>query len=186
MLRWPPKSVLLKCELCDFESNERHLLNTHTKVVHLGEKPHKCQQCPESFLKKRDLIRHLCNVHHVEKPFKCEYCENSFISSSLLKHHAMKHSGKFVKIENVSLSTWRFIESHFLMAGIDFRLFIGEKPYKCDVCDYATTRRGNLRTHQRIHTGEKPYQCDICDKRFSTKPKLTQHIFVHTGEKPFK
>ena len=64
--------------------------------------------------------------------------------------------------------------------------YIGEKPYKCDVCDYATTRRGNLRTHQRIHTGEKPYQCDICDKRFSTKPKLTQHIFVHTGEKPFK
>ena len=119
MLRWPPKSVLLKCELCDFESNERHLLNTHTKVVHLGEKPHKCQQCPESFLKKRDLIRHLCNVHNVEKPFKCEYCENSFISSSLLKHHAMKHSGKFLKIENVSLSTWRFIERHFLADNLN-------------------------------------------------------------------
>ena len=83
-----------ECELCDFESNERHLLNTHTKVVHLGEKPHKCLECPESFLKKRDLIRHLCNVHNVEKPFKCEYCDNAFISASLLKQHAMVHSGK--------------------------------------------------------------------------------------------
>ena len=64
--------------------------------------------------------------------------------------------------------------------------YAGEKPFKCDLCDYATTRRGNLRTHQRIHTGEKPYQCEQCDKAFATKHKLTQHILVHTGEKPYK
>ena len=109
VITWPNLNIdPFKCELCEFESNERHLLNTHIKVVHLGERPHKCQECTESFLKKRDLIRHLCNVHNVEKPFKCEYCDNAFISASLLKQHAMSHSGKIQTLIAYEVRIWIF------------------------------------------------------------------------------
>jgi KRAB domain-containing zinc finger protein len=33
----------------------------------------------------------------------------------------------------------------------------GEKPYKCQQCDYSCTTADALKTHYRIHTGERPY-----------------------------
>ena len=39
----------------------------------------------------------------------------------------------------------------------DFNKFIesaGEKPYKCDKCDYSTVERSHLRVHDRVHTGK--------------------------------
>ena len=31
---------------------------------------------------------------------------------------------------------------------------VGEKPYKCGICDRAFTQSGNLHQHMRIHTGK--------------------------------
>ena len=53
---------------------------------------------------------------------------------------------------------------------------LGEKPYTCDVCDYATEKIGNLTTHMRTHTGEKPYTCDVCDYATAQSCNLTRHM----------
>jgi len=65
----------------------------------------------------------------------------------------------------------------------------GEKPFKCQVCDKAYIRKGDLVTHMRVHTGgEKPFPCSnsSCDKTYLRKADLTIHMRTHTGEKPFK
>ena len=38
----------------------------------------------------------------------------------------------------------------------------GEKPFKCDICDYSCSRKGNLNRHVSMHEGNKPFKCDIC------------------------
>lgn len=45
-------------------------------------------------------------------------------------------------------------------------VFIGEKPYRCNICGAQFNRPANLKTHTRIHSGEKPYKCETCGARF--------------------
>ncbi|CAL4104217.1 unnamed protein product, partial [Meganyctiphanes norvegica] len=56
-----------------------------------------------------------------------------------------------------------------------------EKPYQCNLCDKAFTKKNIFKTHQWIHTGEKPYQCKQCDKIFSRNNILVRHQRIHTG-----
>ncbi|KAL5020692.1 hypothetical protein ScPMuIL_002224, partial [Solemya velum] len=60
------------------------------------------------------------------------------------------------------------------------------KPFKCDLCEAAFSRKSKLKVYKRVHTGEKPYKCSLCESAFSRKDTLKNHIRVHTGEKPFK
>ncbi|XP_060558031.1 zinc finger protein 737-like [Ruditapes philippinarum] len=62
----------------------------------------------------------------------------------------------------------------------------GEKHYKCDACDYASSNSGNLKRHKRIHTGEKSFKCDVCDYASNQIDHLKRHKKIHTGEKCFK
>ncbi|XP_070336998.1 large ribosomal subunit protein uL15m-like [Equus asinus] len=45
------------------------------------------------------------------------------------------------------------------------RYITGEKPFKCDECNFASTTQSHLTRHKRVHTGEKPYRCPWCDYR---------------------
>ena len=51
----------------------------------------------------------------------------------------------------------------------------GEKPYKCDECDYGATQSGDLMTHELKHAGETPFKCDECDFSTTTSGNLRQH-----------
>jgi KRAB domain-containing zinc finger protein len=42
-----------------------------------------------------------------------------------------------------------------------------------------------LDIHLQIHIGEKPYKCSVCDKVFAQANQLHAHIRRHTGEKPY-
>ncbi|XP_070574164.1 zinc finger protein ZFAT-like [Ptychodera flava] len=52
------------------------------------------------------------------------------------------------------------------------------KPFKCQLCDYASNSSGNLNVHMRKHTGEK-FKCDQCDFTCINKGHLKVHKAKH-------
>lgn len=67
--------------------------------------------------------------------------------------------------------------------GLNF--LSGEKPFKCDQCDFACIQSFDLVKHKFTHSGDKPYKCDMCPKQFTRPARLRDHIRTHTGEKPY-
>ena len=64
-------------------------------------------------------------------------------------------------------------------------LISGEKPFKCDQCDFACIQSFDLVKHKFTHSGDKPYKCEMCPKQFTRPARLRDHIRTHTGEKPY-
>ena len=59
----------------------------------------------------------------------------------------------------------------------------GEKPNKCNQCDYASSRADTLRAHLKTHSGEKSNKCNQCDYASSEAGNLRSHMKIHSGEK---
>ncbi|XP_076051299.1 uncharacterized protein LOC143031406 [Oratosquilla oratoria] len=60
-----------------------------------------------------------------------------------------------------------------------------EKPFQCNLCNAAFSKKSHLKCHELTHTGEKPFQCNLCSAAFSAKSSVKPHMTTHTGEKPF-
>ena len=49
----------------------------------------------------------------------------------------------------------------------------GKKPFKCDLCGYRGSDKGNLKRHvSSVHEGNKPFKCEICDYSCSLKDNM--------------
>lgn len=66
------------------------------------------------------------------------------------------------------------------------RTHTGVKPYACNVCNRAFSKKSYLRLHLRIHSGEKPYTCEYCNKNFARANTLSRHLTVHTNEAKYQ
>mgnify|MGYP002652669529 CR=1 FL=1 len=69
------------------------------------------------------------------------------------------------------------------LISIDINVYTpGEKPYKCDKCQYSTARKDHLQKHiGRVHSSDMQYKCNKCEYRFDSEKKLNNHIrLMHT------
>ena len=60
----------------------------------------------------------------------------------------------------------------------------GEKPYRCDHCDYAAIQRSSLFIHKMTHAEEKPFRCDHtgCKYASAQRGNLKRHKRTHNKD----
>ena len=62
---------------------------------------------------------------------------------------------------------------------------MGEKPHKCNQCNYNSVSAGQLQIHMRMHTGEKPNKCNHCNFKCVTashRSSAAPHEDARRGE----
>ena len=59
----------------------------------------------------------------------------------------------------------------------------GERPFKCTLCNFASSVVGALNEHIKRHRGEKLFECSECFYKGITLSELKKHMKVHSTEK---
>ena len=144
-----------------------------------------CTECPYSCHDYQSCHnRHTAT--HENKPFKCEIsgCKYAGATQRNLKAH-IRNMHDFQNWHMCSKCDYKARQK--LSLDAHFMKHSEEKPFKCDICDFATTSKEYLHLHKKAaHSIDKPYKCKSCEKSFIKEQCLIRHIRTHTGEKPYK
>ncbi|NXG67747.1 BC11B protein, partial [Horornis vulcanius] len=52
----------------------------------------------------------------------------------------------------------------------------GRRSDTCEYCGKVFKNCSNLTVHRRSHTGERPYKCELCNYACAQSSKLTRHM----------
>lgn len=208
------KCVII-CEYCGKRFTSRFHSNylSHLKY-HIGDRPHKCNECGKTYIEAQTLKIHL-RTHSNTRPYICQHCGKQFFSASALTSHSKRMHDENYKFSSCDicgaiLSTPGNLNEHKKVVHNDDRPYICsicgksfktqkmlEKvhaavhseifPYVCSFanCGKKFKRTDYLANHMRRHNNERKYFCEMCEKAFYSKKELTSHMRVHTGEKPY-
>lgn len=186
----------LLCVECDEEKKftrwidlSQHLWKDHGKNIDL----YQCKLCKTYVTTSvLSLIKH-CQSHANQKTYCCDICFKSFNQYVQLKNHSVVHlkENQLTDLPNWAkpkkcdicqrvCSDSKSLKKH--VQAVHSQL----KPYICQICDYKSARKANLKQHMRQHTGEKPFTCDECDYKTGDLNSLRRHKKRHTGDKPYK
>ena len=130
------------------------------------------------------------NILH--KNWFCHQCSLQFDSKYIYslhlkllhKHKNAKRSNKNELKLDESISSDEKSDSNNQIASDQKK----KKTFKCEICQYYSSRKSNLNVHiTSVHKEKKSFKCKFCKYASSVKGNLKCHISsVHEGKKPFK
>ncbi|XP_077916289.1 zinc finger protein 236 isoform X7 [Halichoerus grypus] len=189
-----------KCEICLLSFPKESQFQRHMRDHERNDKPHRCDQCPQTFNVEFNLTLHKC-THNGEDP-TCPVCNKKFSRVASLKAHIMLHE----KEENLICSECGdefTLQSQLATHMQEHRQELaGGRLHACEACGRECETPSQLREHMKTHYKVRvsstrsynrnidrsgfTYSCPHCGKTFQKPSQLTRHIRIHTGERPFK
>ncbi|KAK6186965.1 hypothetical protein SNE40_006220 [Patella caerulea] len=172
----PNKSVVKKAQqnkTCGKTIKKTHSVTKTAKEMTLTSKKYQCELCNVIFPQKKMLDKHK-NLHkEIKKTFPCKVCKESFSDIISLLKHSQIHSNK----KNCNGRSESFNDTASLKANR--KTHIGEKPFKCDVCNKSFFNVTRLKFHSRSHMPKKVLKCDFCRKSFKNLMNFKYHLPSH-------
>ncbi|XP_038221015.1 zinc finger protein 32-like isoform X1 [Zerene cesonia] len=136
-----------------------------------------CVDCGRDFKKRDNFAQHYKFVHLKLRPKlrSCHLCNEKVPTQNRPFHMEAAHGlpapscgacGKKFAFPNQVL---RHQKAYHM----------GEKQYKCAVCDMQFASNALLVTHSIKHTALRPHRCGYCEKTFRWKKNLKTHVHMH-------
>eukprot|EP00094_Tigriopus_californicus_P001918 TCALIF_01847-PA protein Name:"Similar to ZNF91 Zinc finger protein 91 (Homo sapiens)" AED:0.13 eAED:0.14 QI:47/0.2/0/0.66/0.4/0.5/6/0/1554 len=137
----------LVCDICGKLYGTRYQFQLHKRRVH--GTPVACKECGKVLRHQTLLEFHKNKEHSQSDKFACKECGKRYGNRGSLNNHMIIHLPPEFTCPHCGK---QFKKSYVLDQHI--RTHTGEKPYKCNQCDFSTAAVGNLRPHVRfVHSG---------------------------------
>ena len=169
-----------RCDVC-FEgfAVQRSLIN-HMIKKHDGEHKFKCDKCNRIFLTEQRFSLHtaeICKEEILNKKEKnaCDQCNYKAKEASHLRSHkAAVHEKVTHFCDTCSYkSTWKQnLDDHIKRKHRNVVKFT----HPCGLCDYSTTKFGNLKIHAEAVHLKKREECGLCGHTTSGKSNMRKHM----------
>lgn len=160
-----------QCDLCSFSSTNKAFMELHWDYFK-QHRPVYCAFCSKKFRTRRAMS------YHLEGKKDCWPCEADFgCPSLLLKHINEKH---LVKVETFERSMCRKSVENSQTPSCRQDTVKTSEPehFECDLCNYKTFVKRNLKAHFKIHLKDraKDLTCSRCGKTFLYKQNMNRHL----------
>lgn len=134
-----------------------------------------CFYCGKLFDRRKKLVTHL-RISHTVRQYVCEDCGYIAQDNCLLTLHKNTVHLKIKKFQCTECGL-RLYKATFLKNHID-QVHHNIRKYACtfENCNKRFKRPEALRVHTRTHTGDKPVKCQFCDYSARQKASLNWHM----------
>ena len=88
------RSILYKCDQCDFQTKYRENWKRHLKK-HSSDQPFSCDECGKQ-LKSAAILKSHKLIHTGERRHVCNFCEKKFKTATNLRSHTILHTKEYV------------------------------------------------------------------------------------------
>ncbi|XP_061175186.1 zinc finger protein 845-like [Saccostrea echinata] len=172
-----PKKKLV-CDFCGNTFNTKSNLNTHVRLKHSTVRPFECNICNKKYALRTLLNQHVRFQHCNERPVSCNICGKGFRTKSQLQKHSYSHRENTIDCEACEHKSWTMEGYKIHLVATHPELAMEKKihHYTCQYCNRKFAVLHQYKRHLAIHTGQKPHKCNHCDYACSSLGTLNSHI----------